>query len=300
MIDLDALAALRAVADEGSVIAAARATGFTASAVSQQIKRLERQTGVPLLERVGRGVMLTSHGEHLVEAGTQVLADLEELEAGLQRRAGVVAGRFRMAAFSTAIRGLVAPVVSGLRDAHPDLTLFLTEREPWDTVDLVAAGQVELGIVHRWGAVGLDIPDHVVATPLTQDVADLIVPVDHPLATQAAVTPHDLIEVPWIATPPDTICRQWLHRMYDGTGRPPRVAHESGEFDSHLAMVAAGLGVALVPRLGRSALGDGLVAVPVKEPVPTRLVDAVHRRSMSASPTVTAVLAAFDAVTGAD
>ncbi|WP_141012927.1 LysR family transcriptional regulator [Nocardioides sambongensis] len=298
MIDLDALAALRAVADEGSVNAAARATGFTPSAVSQQIKRLERQTGVPLLERVGRGVMLTGHGVHLVAAGARVLADLEELEAGLQRRAGVVAGRFRLAAFSTAIRGVVAPVVSALRDAHPDLSLFLTEREPWDTIDLVASGQVELGIVHRWGGVPLDVPDHLVATPLAQDIADLIVPVDHPLAARASVTPHDLLEVPWIATPPDTICRQWLHRMYDGTGRPPRVAHESGEFESHLAMVAAGLGVALVPRLGRAALGDRLVAVPVTEPVPTRLVDALHRRTMSESPAVVAVLDAFGATPG--
>lgn len=98
MIDLDALAGLRAVATHGSVVAAAAATGFTPSAISQQVKRLEKHTGVPLLERVGRGVMLTSHGHHLVEAGERVLADLEELEAGLQRRASVVAGRVRLAA----------------------------------------------------------------------------------------------------------------------------------------------------------------------------------------------------------
>jgi DNA-binding transcriptional LysR family regulator len=69
MIDLDALAGLRAVATHGSVVGAAAATGYTPSAISQQVKRLERQTGVPLLERVGRGVMLTSHGQHLVDVG---------------------------------------------------------------------------------------------------------------------------------------------------------------------------------------------------------------------------------------
>src|SRR5438128_5498049 len=110
MIDLAALSGLRAVATHGSVVAAAEATGFTPSAVSQQVKRLERQTGVPLLERVGRGVMLTEHGRHLVDAGGRLLADLEEVEAALHRRAGAVTGHLRVTAFSTAMRGLVAPV----------------------------------------------------------------------------------------------------------------------------------------------------------------------------------------------
>lgn len=291
MIDLSALAGLRAVAAHGSVVAAAEASGFTPSAVSQQVKRLERRLGVPLLERVGRGVMLTSHGERLVAAGERVLADLEALEAGLQRDAGVVAGRVRLAAFSTAMRGLVAPVTTRLRDAHPDLRLSLEEREPWETVDLVATGRCELGIVHRWGGIPLAVPDHVASTPVTEDVADLIVRRDHPFAGRRSVTPHDLVDAEWIATPDNTICRQWLHRMYDGTGRPPRIAHVSGEFESHLALVAAGLGVALVPRMGRSPLGAELAAVPVTDPVPTRAVDALHRRTMGESPAVRAVLA---------
>ena len=293
MIDLDALAGLRAVATHGSVVAAAAATGFTPSAISQQVKRLEKQTGVPLLERVGRGVMLTSHGQHLVNAGERVLADLEQLEAGLQQRAGVVAGRVRLAAFSTAMRGLIAPIARALRDAHPDLELTLDEREPWDVVDLVASGQAELGIVHRWGGVPLAVPDHVVTTAVATDLAELVVHRDDPLARRARVTPHDLVDVGWIATPEGTICRQWLSRMYDGTGRPPRIAHVSGEFESHLALVRAGLGVALVPRMGRGPLGDDLVAVRVVDPEPVRLVDALHRRTMADSPAVQAVLAAF-------
>ena len=296
MIDLAALTGLRAVATHGSVIAAAEATGFTPSAVSQQVKRLERQVGVPLLERVGRGVMLTSHGRHLVDAGEQVLADLERLEAELQHRADVVTGSLRLVAFSTAMRGLVAPVARRLLDAHPDLRLTLDEREPWDAVDLVAAGRCEVGIVHRWGGVAFAVPDHVATTRLADDVADLIVPRDHPLAARAGrrtVTPRDLLDVAWIATPEGTICRQWLHRMYDGTGHPPRIAHVSMEFESHLALVAAGLGVALVPRLGRAPLGADVAAVEVVDPVPTRLVDALHRRTMSDSPAVAAVLEAL-------
>jgi DNA-binding transcriptional LysR family regulator len=293
MIDLAALASLRAVDTHGSVVAAADALGFTPSAVSQQVKRLEKQTGVPLLERVGRGVILTDHGRHLVDAGGRLLADLEAVEATLHQRAETVSGQLRLTAFSTAMRGLVAPVVRDLRAAHPDLALSLTEREPWDTVDLVASGQSDLGVVHRWGDVPITIPDHLAATRVARDVADVVVHRDHPLAGRARVTPRDLVEEGWIATPEGTICRQWLTRMYAGTGRLPRIAHTAMEFDSHLALVRAELGIALVPRLGRQPLGADLVAVPAHDPEPTRDVIAVHRRSMADSPAVRAVLASL-------
>jgi len=293
MIDLVALDALRAVGTHGSVVAAADALGFTPSAVSQQVKRLEKQTGVPLLERVGRGVMLTRHGRHLVEQGTRLLDDLEELQSGLHQQAGTVAGHVRLTAFSTAMRGLVAPALPPVLAAHPGLRVSLTEREPWDTVELVATGQADVGVAHSWGDVTLTIPDHLETTSLVDDVADVIVPVGHRLAKRRRVTPHDLVDEGWIATPDGTICREWLSRMYLGTGRQPRIAHESLEFQSHLALVAAGLGIALVPRLGREELAAGLVAVRADDPVPTRNIVAVHRRSMSESPAVRAVVAAL-------
>lgn len=290
MIDLTALTALRAVDDHGSVVAAAGALGFTPSAVSQQVKRLERQAGVPLLERVGRGVMLTRHGRHLVDAGARLLSDLEAIEAGLHHQADAVAGHLRVVAFSTAMRGLVAPAVAELLAAHPDLSIALSEREPWDTIEWVASGKCEIGLVHNWGDVPLSIPDHLERTQVASDVADVIVHRDHPLAGREQVAPVDLVDEGWIATPEGTICRQWLNRMYDGTGRVPRIAHESMEFDSHLAMVRAGLGIALVPRLGRQPLGGDLVAVRAHRPVPTRAIIALHRRSMSDSPAVRAIV----------
>lgn len=293
MIDLASLASLRAVDQHGSVVAAAEAMGFTPSAVSQQVKRLEKQTGVPLLERVGRGVILTGHGRHLVDAGSRLLADLERIESGLHRQSSEVVGRVRLSAFSTATRGLVGPIVRALTEQHPDLDLAIHENEPWDTVDLVAAGQADLGVVHSWGDTPLAIPDHLVVTDLGRDLADVILHRDHPIAGRSWVTPRNLIDEPWIATPEFTICRQWLDRMYDGTGRLPRIAHQSLEFDSHLALVRAGLGIALIPRLGRSPLTDDLVAVAVRDPVPTRTLTAVHRRTMDASPAIQAVLSAL-------
>ena len=293
MIDLVALDALRAVDSRGSVVAAADALGFTPSAVSQQIKRLERQTGVPLLERVGRGVMLTGHGRHLVEQGTRLLSDLEELQSGLHQQAGTVAGHVRLAAFSTAMRGLVAPALPPVLAAHPGLRVSLTEREPWDTVDLVATGQTDLGVAHSWGDVPLSVPAHVARVVLASDLAEVVVRADHPLAGRAVVTPRDLAGEDWIGTPEGTICRQWLLRMHDGTGALPRIAHVSMEFDSHLALVRAGLGIALIPRLGRAPLGPDLVAVAVDDPVPSREIVALHRASMSDSPAIAALLAAL-------
>jgi DNA-binding transcriptional LysR family regulator len=191
------------------------------------------------------------------------------------------------------MRGLVAPALPPVLAAHPGLRVSLTEREPWDTVDLVATGQTDLGVAHSWGDVPLAVPAHVARVVLASDLAEVIMRADHPLSGRAVVTPRDLAGQDWIGTPEGTICRQWLLRMHDGTGALPRIAHVSMEFDSHLALVRAGLGIALIPRLGRAPLGPDLVAVAVDDPVPRREIVALHRASMSDSPAIAALLAAL-------
>lgn len=295
MIDLQAVLSLRAVATQGSVAAAAAALGYTPSAVSQQIKRLERDTGVALLERVGRGVVLTEAGSRLVVASTPILGDLERLGADLQlaaRHEGVV-GEIRLAAFSTVVRGLVVPALTQLRAQHPDLRLPLRESEPWETIALIASGQRDLGVVHRWGGVALAMPDHLVATPLFTDVADVILRHDHLLAGRGVLHPDELAGEPWVATFEATICRQWLRRLFDGVPNAPRVVHESMEFHNHIELVRAGLAVALVPRLGRGDLGPDLVAIPTAGPASTRDVVAVHRRTQADSPALQVALEAL-------
>jgi DNA-binding transcriptional LysR family regulator len=286
MMDLAALRSLEAVHTHGSVVAAAKALGYTPSAVSQQIKRLEKQAGVELLERVGRGVILSGPGRTLVEEGARIAADLERLETDLHAQAGEVAGDLSLVGFSTAIRGLVGPVAAELMAAHPGLRIRLREVEPWDAVDEVSSGQADVAVVHRWGDVPIAIPDNLDRATVHRDEADVIVREDHRLARRRTVTPHDLADERWIATPEGTICREWLLRMYAGTGRLPRIEHTSMEFDSHLALVAAGLGIALVPRLGRSALPTSTRAVTVVDPVPEREVLAVWRRSQGRSPAI--------------
>jgi len=291
MMDLSALRSLEAVDVHGSVVAAAEALGFTPSAVSQQIKRLERQSGVTLLERVGRGVILSGPARILVEEGARIAADLERLETDLHAHAGEVTGDLVLIGFSTAMRGLIGPVAADLMERHSGLRIRLREVEPWQAVDEVAAGQADVAVVHRWGDVPIAIPDHLDRAGVHRDEAEVIVRRDHRLAGRRTVRPKDLVDERWIATPEGTICRQWLMRMYAGTGRLPVIEHTSMEFDSHLALVAAGLGIALVPRLGRSPLPEGTCAIAVTDPVPEREVLAVWRRSQGRSPAVRALVA---------
>ena len=293
MMDLAALRSLEAVQEHGSVVAAAQALGFTPSAVSQQIKRLERQSGVPLLERVGRGVILSGPGRILVEQGARIAADLERLETDLHADAGKVTGDLALVGFSTAMRGLIGPVAADLMAVHPGLRVRLRELEPWDAVDAVAGGRADLALVHRRGDVVLEIPEHLERRTVHHDRADVSLRADHRLAGRDRLTPLELADEPWIATPEDTICRQWLSRMYGGTGRLPRIEHVSMEFASHLALVSAGLGIALVPRLGRGPLPPDTVAVPVHDPVPARESIVLWRRSQARSPAVRALVEAL-------
>jgi DNA-binding transcriptional LysR family regulator len=298
MMDLAALRSLEAVHVHGSVVGAAEALGFTPSAISQQIKRLERQSGVELLERVGRGVILSGPGRILVEEGARIASDLERLETDLHAHAGEVTGDVSLVGFSTAMRGLVGPVAATLMGEHPGLRIRLRDVEPWQAIDEVTAGHADLAVVHRWGDVPIAIPDHLDRATVHRDEADVIVREDHRLARRRTVTPKDLVDERWIATPEGTICRQWLMRMYAGTGRMPVIEHTSMEFDTHLAMVSAGLGIALVPRLGRSPLPADTRAVHAKDPVPEREVLAVWRRSQGRSPAIRALVAALGSLDG--
>lgn len=298
MMDLAALRALVAVDVTGSVAGAADDLGFTPSAVSQQINRLERAVGVPLLERAGRGVVLTRNGRSLVEDGRDLLAAVEQAESRARRLDGALTGRLRVVSFPTAVRGVVAPTLACVAVSAPDLVVTLEERDPADGVAAVASGQADLGVVHNWLGVPLHLPPTVDAQDLATDIADVLVPRDHRLARRRKVRPADLLDEPWVSTGPGTICHSWFLQMYAGFARPPRVAYWAGEFASHVALVAQGLAVALVPRLGRGSLPDEVVALSVVDPVPQREVQAVWRRTQGHDPALRHVVDAIAAGLG--
>lgn len=286
MIDLVALRSLLALDTYGTVSAAASATGYTPSAVSQQIKRMERELDVVLLDRVGRGVVLTEQGRLLVQHGHGIVRHLEAAMSGLQSEEAGARGAIRIVAFSTAVRGLVAPLVADLATSSPEVIPELVEKDPPDAVEMLAAGQADLAIVHNWIGVPLHRPEHLCSSELGRDVADLLLHSDHRLAGASRVTPADLLAEPWASTPVGSICHGWFGYMFAGFPNPPAVRFWSWEFASQTRLVAEGVAVALVPRLGRGPLPAEVVAVPLTDPVPTRVIEVLWRESMSASPTL--------------
>lgn len=284
MIDPVALRSLVAVRDHGSVVAAAAALGFTPSAVSQHVKRLEAQTRQPLLERVGRGIVLTERARQLAERGAWVLSELDGLDRLVESPDDAVGGTVRLATFATACRGLVAPLLPRLSRVAPDLRVRVLEDDPREIVLAVARGQADLGLVHDWTSVRLDLPPELDATPLLVDRADMLVHRDHRLASRRRVTPADLAGEHWAITPAGTICHDWLLEMYAQHGMRPDLRYEADDYATHVALVAEYVAIALVPRLGRVVLPDSVVAVEVEDPVPERTVQLVWRRTSANSP----------------
>lgn len=306
MIEIAALRALVAVEQQGSVVAASEAMGFSPSAVSQQIKKLEKQSGVTVLERHGRGVLLTDRGMALAEYGRRILGELEELQATLLADPAKPSGVLRLVAFSTACRGLVGPMLGKLGPAQAvpaggnaagatsgssaavgsGLEIRVVAEDPREAVQRVATGEADLGIVHNWHSVPLVIPENMVHEDLCLDTADVLLNSAHPLARRTAVEPSDLVGERWISTPAGAICNEALLAILAGLGRVPDIRIYDPDFSTHIAMVQQGVAVALVPRLGRPELPAGVVAVPVVNPMQQRQVGIVYRKTMTASPSI--------------
>ncbi|MEU0487917.1 LysR family transcriptional regulator [Nocardiopsis sp. NPDC006139] len=286
MLDLSRLRALHAVHVHGSVAAAAKALGYTPSAVSQQVGKLERETGTPLLERRGRGVVLTDAAAMLVGTAGRVLALVEEAEVSLEERRGRPHGRLTVASFATAARGLLPGVLAELAAAHPALDVRLFEEDPHATPHMVAQGTVDLAVVHDWDIAPMSVPEGVARERIGEDRCDVLLPPDHPLTVRDSLTRADVAGERWICQPPGTVCHDWLTRTVRSTGTEPDIAHYVAEYQTQLALVAAGLGVAVVPRLGRGPLPADVAVRPV-DPAPVRGLAVLWREGASRRPAIT-------------
>ncbi|MFI8965542.1 LysR family transcriptional regulator [Streptomyces sp. NPDC053493] len=286
MLDLGRLRALHAVAAHGTVGAAAAALGYTPSAVSQQIAKLERETRTTLLERSGRGVRLTDEARQLADTAQQLLSLVEEAEVRLEERRGLPSGRLRIGCFPSAARGLMPRVLADLARRHPALDARLTEVDPHLSVDLVARGVLDLAVAHDWDIAPLPVPQGVAQAVIGDDLCDILVPRDHPLAARDGVRREDLTEERWITQPPGTVCHDWLMRTLRATGYEPLIAHQAEENHTQVALVAAGLGIALVPRLGRGELPAEVVPLRL-DPIPTRRLRALWRTGAARRPAIT-------------
>lgn len=292
MLDLGRLRALHAVATYGSVGAAADALGYTPSAVSQQLAKLERETRTPLLERRGRGVVLTDAAQQLADTAGQVLGLVEQAELALEEQRGAAVGELVLGAFPTAARGLLPLVMARLLHEHPGLEVELFEIDPFEAVAGVARGELTVAVVHDWHNTPLALPEELSRAKLGTDVADIVLPASHRLAGKEFVRPADLAGEHWICQPEGSICHDWLVRTMHKAGVDPLVAYSVSEYQTQLAMLAHGVGIALIPRLGRAILPDGVVAVPL-QPAPSRRLYAVWRTLTARRPAVAVTLKAL-------
>lgn len=294
MLDLDRLRALHAVARHGSVSAAADVLHVTTSAVSQQLAKLERETGQKLLERNGRGVRLTDAAELLVSHAERILSLVEQAQADLEAHRGAVVGDLSCGAFPTAIRGLMPAALRALGREHPGLDLQLREYDPSQSVPLVLRGDLDLAVVQDWNNELLPIPEGLVKSTICEDVADVALPAGHPLAGRAVIDLKELAGDRWISSTPGTICCDWLIHTLRATGCEPQMNHMAYEFATQLALVAGGLGNAVLPRLGRCDVPEGVVVVPL-QPTLSRRIYAVWRAEASRRPAIRAAMEAFRA-----
>ncbi|MDQ1137771.1 DNA-binding transcriptional LysR family regulator [Microbacterium sp. SORGH_AS 1204] len=288
MIDVQGLRALIAVADAGSVTAAAALLHYTPSNVTQRVQRLEHAVGAPLLERVGRGVVLTELARRLVDEGRPAVLRLHDLaEVVASDRP---AGRVRVAAFPTALRGLVVPLIATLRDTCPAVRIEPVEREPADATRQVRLGLADVAVVKSWGAAptGHAEPD-LHREVLGHDAVDVILPADHPLGGRSRLTWVDLVDESWAVTPDDDPYRRWLEST-TGLGRSAGTVYEAAEFQSLLAFVERGLAIAALPRLGRGPLPPQTVAVPLADETAFREIAAIARTPRRDGATIRAVL----------
>ncbi len=289
MLSLERLRVLHAVAATGSVAGAARVLHVTTSAISQQMARLERETGQRLSERHGRGIRLTEAGLLLARSAGRLLAHAEEVEVALAGYCGAVTGTLTIAAFATAARGLLPGVLRDLRSRYRDLSVSLHEQEPHEAIPALSRGDLDIAIVQDWAGATLSVPGGLSRLNLMEDCFDAALPADHPLATRESITVAELAADDWITWSTGQICHDWLTRTLRAETGKPRILHTASEHSTQLALVAAGLGTALIPRLGREPAPPQIRFVPL-DPPPTRRIFTLWRASSAARPAIGAVL----------
>ncbi len=290
--DIKKLQILRTLSERGTVTATAQTLQMTPSAVSQQLSNLAKQLGVPLLEAHGRRVRLTDAAHLVLRHAEAVFAQLERADAELTAYVQGEAGEVRVGAFSTAVPALVVPAVRALRAAAPGISVRVRETEAAQAYELLAAGEVDIALSLAVQApAAVDGDARFARESLLADPLDVALPGDHRLASEAGLRLADLTGEPWIfggSGPWSEITRA----ACEGAGFTPEQAHSASGWTSILAMVEAGMGVALVPRMA-TVRRDGVVMRELAEDHPTRHVIAAVRRGAATGAAVSRVLAAL-------
>ncbi len=286
---------MRAIAEQGSFTSAAHALGFTQPAISQMVRRLEQRCGTTLVERNGRSVRLTEAGQVLARHAVHVLAALDNAEAEVAAIAGLQAGRVRLMAFPSSSATLVPRALAQVKSTYPGVTVQFSEGEPPESLAALRAGSCDLAVAFAYDGTdagrGEDDLQGLVVIDILTDPVMVALPSDHRLAGEDVVELSHLAAEPWIAGCPR--CRGHLLSLAAGAGFTPDVAFETEDYVAVLGLVAAGLGVALVPRLILHSVSHPDVATRPVHPGSRRTVQVVTTPDLQRVPAVKATLEAL-------
>ncbi|WP_067698462.1 LysR substrate-binding domain-containing protein [Nocardia jejuensis] len=299
MLDVRRLRLLRELARRGTIAAVAEALAYTPSAVSQQLTALEREAGVPLLERTGRSVTLTPAAVRLVEHAESILAVLAQASSELATARTELTGTLRIGAFPTAIRSILSPALVTLSRDHPHLELLVTELDPAGAPAALRAESLDIALVQEYDYVPVGPDPGLDTEPLLEETVYLatMTPASEPptdLRPDTATSGREVVaahaDSPWIASTPGTLCHTMTVRACLATGFTPRIRHHADDFSTVLALVSAGQGVALVPELGAHTVPPNVTLTPL----PThRRTHLAYRRGTARHPVITAARAAL-------
>jgi DNA-binding transcriptional LysR family regulator len=295
MIDVRRLRVLRALADHGTVAAAAQALHLTPSAVSQQLAALEREVGQPVAERRGRGLVLTGAADVLLEHAHALFAQLERAEADVAAHARGELGTVVIGAFPTALAAVAAPAAQALAGAHPRLRLELLDVESPHCFSALAEEAIDVAISMESASAPAPGDPRFARRPLLDDPLDAVLHPDHPLASRSSIALEALTDETFVGPSPGTSCLEVTLAACAAAGFTPQLVHRTNDFTTLMTFVAAGLGVALVPRLAQGEVPDGVAVVALRGTPPARRVFAATRRGSEARPAIAAVLEALGA-----
>ncbi len=269
---------------QGSFSGAADALSYTQSAVSQAVARLEAETGATLLVRDRRQARPTAAGATLVEHADTIIAAIESAEAELDAVLGVRGGRLRVASFPSAGSTIMPLAVALFRQRHPGVSLSLAEGEPEEIAPRVRAGELDLALLFEFPGVRERPSAGLRTVSLLEDPMDVALPAEHRLAGKRALRLSDLSEEDWVQTSASSPCARHLVRLCLGAGFEPRVTFESDDYETVQGLVAAGVGVALIPRLALTHLHPGIVIRSLAPRNPVRQVVAATPSGTAAAP----------------
>ncbi len=290
MLNTARLKALLEVVEQGSFSAAADALSYSQSAVSQTIATLEGELGARLIERDRRGMRPTPAGAALARHAEGILARMEDAEAEVTAIAGGRGGRLRIASFPTAGATLVPQAVARFRAAHPGVEVGLAEGEAEEIAPRLRAGDFEIVLLFEFVGVGERLGAGMRRFELLDDPLHLALPAAHPLARRRKLRLEDLREEAWIQTSASTPCARHVVRSCHAAGFEPRVSFESDDYQTVQGLVAAGVGVALIPQLALSTVRADIRIRALQPSSPVRKVFAATPRAAAVTPAVATML----------